>query len=194
MQYLFQIFYRLNSGGNKLYNQEIRNCIFQGNFNTLLKDLARSPDWLNANHLTKEKVETSRFNNEERILRFFAFYYDLDRYKGKLASFLNDFMRSHKDLAENVKNEYASLLSRSLKVAMEIENLSTSKNVFEAVLIGIAANISALETKGADVINKLYKDVEGDKNFSEEALKEGLGSLEKVKNRINAAKIIFARG
>lgn len=161
---------------------------------TLLKDLARSPDWLNANHLTKEKVETSRFNNEERILRFFAFYYDLDRYKGKLASFLNDFMRSHKDLAENVKNEYASLLSRSLKVAMEIENLSTSKNVFEAVLIGIAANISALETKGADVINKLYKDVEGDKNFSEEALKEGLGSLEKVKNRINAAKIIFARG
>lgn len=194
MQYLFQIFYRLNSGGNKLYNQEIRNCIFQGNFNTLLKDLARSPDWLNANHLTKEKVETSRFNNEERILRFFAFYYDLDRYKGKLASFLNDFMRSHKDLTENVKNEYASLLSRSLKVAMEIEKLSTSKNVFEAVLIGIAANISALETKGADVINKLYKDVEGDKNFSEEALKEGLGSLEKVKNRINAAKIIFARG
>ena len=51
----------------------------------MLKDLARSPDWLNANHLTKEKVETSRFNNEERILRFFAFYYDLDRYKGKLA-------------------------------------------------------------------------------------------------------------
>ena len=194
MQYLFQIFYRLNSGGNKLYNQEIRNCIFQGNFNTLLKDLARSPDWLNANHLTQEKVETSRFNNEERILRFFAFYYDIDRYKGKLASFLNDFMRSHKDLTENVKNEYASLLSRSLKVAMEIEELSTSKNVFEAVLIGIAANISALETKGADVINKLYKDVEGDKNFSEEALKEGLGSLEKVQNRINAAKIIFARG
>ena len=194
MQYLFQIFYRLNSGGNKLYNQEIRNCIFQGNFNTLLKDLARSPNWLNANHLTKEKVETSRFNNEERILRFFAFFYALDRYKGKLASFLNDFMRSHKDLTENVKNEYASLLSRSLKVAMGIEKLSTSKNVFEAVLIGIAANISALETKEADVINKLYKDVEGDKNFSEEALKEGLGSLEKVKNRINAAKIIFARG
>lgn len=77
---------------------------------------------------------------------------------------------------------------------MEIEILSTSKNVFEAVLIGIAANISALETKGADVINKLYKDVEGDKNFSEEALKEGLGSLEKVQNRIKAAKIIFARG
>lgn len=184
----------MNSGGNKLYNQEIRNCIFQGNFNTLLKDLARSPDWLNANHLTKEKVETSRFNNEERILRFFAFYYELDQYKGKLAAFLNEFMRSHKDLTEEEKNEYASLLSRSLKVAMEIKKLSTSKNVFEAVLIGIAANISVLETKSADDINRLYKDVEGDVNFSEETLKEGLGSLEKVKNRINAAKKIFAHG
>lgn len=68
------------------------------------------------------------------------------------------------------------------------------KNVFEAVLIGIAANISVLETKGTEDINKLYKDVEGDENFSEEALKEGLGSLDKVKNRLNAAKIIFARG
>lgn len=77
---------------------------------------------------------------------------------------------------------------------MKIEKLSTSKNVFEAVLIGIAANISVLETKGTEYINKLYKDVEGDENFSEEALKEGLGSLDKVKKRLNAAKIIFARG
>lgn len=87
MQYLFQIFYRLNSGGNKLYNQEIRNCIFQGNFNTLLKDLARSPDWLNANHLTKEKVETSRFNNEERILRFLPFIMNLINIKANLLHF-----------------------------------------------------------------------------------------------------------
>ena len=42
MRYLFQIFYRLNSGGNKLYNQEIRNCIFQGDFNDLLKSLVRT--------------------------------------------------------------------------------------------------------------------------------------------------------
>ena len=44
MKYLFQIFYRLNSGGNKLYNQEIRNCIFQGSLNSLLKELARTPE------------------------------------------------------------------------------------------------------------------------------------------------------
>lgn len=194
MQYLFQIFYRLNSGGNKLYNQEIRNCIFQGNFNTLLKTMARSPEWLNANHVDKEKVESSRFNHEERILRFFAFYYDLESYKGKLASFLNEFMRTHKDLSETMISTFTLLLERCLKVALKIDKISSSKNVFEAVLIGIASNIDVLENKTRDDINQLYQKVESDENFSEESLKEGLGSLDKVKSRINAAKNIFACG
>src|SRR6185369_5572136 len=36
--YLFTIFHRLNSGGMKLNNQEIRNCIFFGSFNQFLKE------------------------------------------------------------------------------------------------------------------------------------------------------------
>ena len=56
MKYLFQIFYRLNSGGNKLYNQEIRNCIFQGSFNTLLKELARTPEWYTFANTDQKKL------------------------------------------------------------------------------------------------------------------------------------------
>lgn len=37
MRYLFMIFNRLNSGGVRLNNQEIRNCIFSGPFNSMLK-------------------------------------------------------------------------------------------------------------------------------------------------------------
>jgi len=33
MKYLFTIFHRLNTGGNKLTNHEIRNCIYSGNLN-----------------------------------------------------------------------------------------------------------------------------------------------------------------
>jgi uncharacterized protein with ParB-like and HNH nuclease domain len=40
MAYLFTIFHRLNSGGVKLTNQEIRNCIFTGIFNSTLKEFA----------------------------------------------------------------------------------------------------------------------------------------------------------
>ena len=37
MEYLFTVFHRLNSGGSKLNNQEIRNCIFSGAFNNILR-------------------------------------------------------------------------------------------------------------------------------------------------------------
>lgn len=36
-EYIFTIFHRLNTGGASLSNQEIRNCIYSGPFNDLLK-------------------------------------------------------------------------------------------------------------------------------------------------------------
>lgn len=42
MRYLYQIFQRLNSGGTRLLPQEIRNCIYNGNFNTKLKEIVRT--------------------------------------------------------------------------------------------------------------------------------------------------------
>ncbi len=39
LEYLFTIFHRLNTGGMRLNNQEIRNCIYGGAFNNLLHEL-----------------------------------------------------------------------------------------------------------------------------------------------------------
>lgn len=54
MDYIFTIFHRLNSGGIKLNNQEIRNCIFQGSFNTLLEECDQSNDWRKLNRMKSE--------------------------------------------------------------------------------------------------------------------------------------------
>ena len=51
MRYLFTIFHRLNSGGMKLNNQEIRNCIYSGKFNNLLKELNNNDDWISINKI-----------------------------------------------------------------------------------------------------------------------------------------------
>lgn len=40
-QVRFDLFQRLNTGGIKLSDQEIRNCVFKGNFNDLIKRLAK---------------------------------------------------------------------------------------------------------------------------------------------------------
>jgi hypothetical protein len=42
---IFQVFERLNSGGVALNGQEIRNCLYDGTFNALLKKLNALQEW-----------------------------------------------------------------------------------------------------------------------------------------------------
>lgn len=199
MKYLFQIFFRLNSGGNKLYNQEIRNCIFQGSFNTLLKELARTPEWCRFANTDQGKVDKARFNNEERILRFFAFYESRSNYKGKLASFLNSYMNENKNLDDDKIGHFRNLFVKTLEVANKLrEKVDSkkvdSKNVAEAVMIGIASNIETLENKDPETLDQMYRSLLDHPRFAAEEMKEGLSSEEKVNGRIDSAIEAFSRG
>lgn len=95
LDYLFTIFHRLNTGSMKLNNQEIRNFIFSGNLNNLLKKLDKKPNWRKLNKM-KDK-ENLRFTKQELILRFFAFDDGYNDYNSKLAKFLKDYMRKNKN-------------------------------------------------------------------------------------------------
>lgn len=94
-QYLFTIFHRLNTGGMKLNNQEIRNCIYAGQFNQLLKELNKNSAWMKLNKMKREVGY--RFTKQELILRLFAFHDRYASYKGRLARFLNDYMDDNKN-------------------------------------------------------------------------------------------------
>lgn len=69
---MYQIFERINTGGKTLKSQEIRNCIYQGDMNTLLMDLNKEEVWRNI--LQNEKLD-SRMLDIELILRFFSIDY-----------------------------------------------------------------------------------------------------------------------
>lgn len=187
MQYLYQIFYRLNTGGNKLYNQEIRNCIFQGTFNTFLKSYVRDEQWLRLYGVTEKDINKARFRYEEQLLRFFAFYNNLDNYNGSLASFLNDYMEDNMNSSDAAIEEFTNLISRTIQVASKIVDLSTSINIREAVFVGIAKNLDRLETQEGRLIDVKYRRMLMEKEFSTEEMQEGLSSKDKVKNRINCA-------
>lgn len=66
---LFQVFERINSGGRSLLPQEIRNCVYQGPFNSLLFELNKNPIW---RKLWGREEADSRMRDMECILRFFA--------------------------------------------------------------------------------------------------------------------------
>ena len=198
MEYLFQIFYRLNSGGNKLYNQEIRNCIYSGPFNNLLKELALSKLWFQFAYVDKKKVEKSRFSNEERILRFFAFNTTYSEYNGRLASFLNKYMGDNRNVSEEAINAYRLIFNRTLNIVVphidKMRYIAKSKNLTDALLVGVAHNLELLEIKSANEIATILKALIAEPEFAEDSVKEDLGSMTKVKNRIEKAINILSRG
>ena len=193
MHYLYQIFYRLNSGGNKLFNQEIRNCIYQGTFNNFLKEYVRSQDWLQFTNNTEEMVDKARFKNEELLLRFFALNDRFNIYSGNMSSFLNDYMDDNKNANEEMIRNYRNVISKVICIAMNINNISTSKNVREAMMVGIAKNVDNLKDIDNVQINQLYTEMMQDPNFSAEELQDALSTRDKVRNRINAAIRIFSQ-
>lgn len=86
----YDLFERLNTGGITLHEQEIRNCIFIGEFNDLIKELARDETF----RLMVKMTETAERNGsyEELVLRFFAYLEDRELFVHSVTDFLNKYM------------------------------------------------------------------------------------------------------
>jgi len=95
---IYHIFERLNTGGTLLTNQEIRNSIYHGKLNDLMKKLNTNPHWRNI--LGKQKAD-ARQKDVELILRFIAFYYNLEHYEKPLKEFMNKFMARYQNPSDS---------------------------------------------------------------------------------------------
>jgi len=194
-EYLFTIFHRLNSGGVKLNNQEIRNCIYNGSLNTLLKTLAQNDTWKKL--LSIKPNRKYRFSNEELILRLFAFYDNLGKYNGKLSIFLNNYMFDMREPDEEFVLEKTNLFERTNKLIYEkiLDNESAasfSKTLLEGLLYGVAKNIDSLEQKSILELKLLHQCFNDLPDYSVESLKEGLSAREKVSKRLTASSNCFS--
>ena len=85
----YHIFQRLNTGGTILQNQEIRNCIYHGKFNNMLRELNSNQTWRS---LYNSREPHKRKKDEELILRFLALFYDFKNYTKPMNEFLSQFM------------------------------------------------------------------------------------------------------
>ena len=99
----FEVFERLNKGSVKLNDQELRNCIYRGNFNEFLKKLVDNSDFLKLQNLEEPD---KRMKDVERVLRFFAFCEKgVQNYKSPIRSFLNNFNEDKREVANNKELE-----------------------------------------------------------------------------------------
>ncbi len=194
-EYLFTIFHRLNTGGSKLSNQEIRNCIYNGSFNELLKEIVATPEYRTLFDINDKKKY--RYSNEELVLRVLAYAEEHEKYKSPLTKYLNGFMAKQKNLKEGVSDKLKSLFIRAINVVYsKIFNSEPlpklSKAVIEAMFVGVILNLDTLEGLPQEAVRRKYDALREDDLFSVQSLSEGLSATEKVRARLARSITIFS--
>lgn len=130
----FEIFERLNTGSVSLNDQELRNCIYRGPYNQLLKKLAADAEFMSLMGLSKPD---KRMNDIELVLRFAAFYHQTYlNYKPPMRSFLNHEMEKYQFISDSD----AMALGNGFKNSVFIIKSVLGNNAFKRYYKGSEAN------------------------------------------------------
>jgi uncharacterized protein with ParB-like and HNH nuclease domain len=152
----FDLFERLNTGGIKLTDQEIRACVFRGQFNDFISELSENEHFNAVVNLSSTKGKDG--TKHELILKFFAYKNNRNRFDHSVVSFLNDYMadasisfnyRKNRSTFEKTFEALAEELPDGIKRG---NRKTTPFNLFEAIAIGAADAIEeGLEILGKNV-------------------------------------------
>ena len=108
----FDVFERINSGAVKLTPQELRNSTHRGKLNKLIKDLCEDHDF---QHIRGVSEIDKRMGDAELVLRFFAFHYRSQDYKGYFAPFLDEYMKDGAKMPDRDIDEHRRVFLETIR-------------------------------------------------------------------------------
>jgi hypothetical protein len=204
MSAVYDIFYRINSGGTQLNRQEIRNCLFAGASTRLLKQLAESQEFLQA---TDHGFSPTRMKDREAVLRCIAFSeFDYEKdYRGDMDDFLKMVMEQIND--KKTDGSWLGKTERAFSRVMQITFAVFGRNNFrptsddgrgrinvalmEAVYRFFAAHIrdTSLRAK-KERLSSNYRRLCGDPGFVD-SIQRSTGDRQRVLTRFRLADEIL---
>jgi hypothetical protein len=188
---IFQVFERLNSGGVALNGQEIRNCLYDGTFNTLLKKLNMLPEW---RLILGRKRPDARMRDVELILRLIALLNDGNQYKHPMKQFLNAFIKAHKELQDGETQQYTKQFTDTAKAVVKSLgerpfhiHRGLNAAVCDSIFISFARHIN--DARGVDRpgMKERFRELVRNEKYAEYTTKATTND-EVVPNRIDMAE------
>ena len=196
---LYQIFERINTSGRSLTPQEIRNCVYQGSFNTLLFELNENFTW---RKLFGSAQVDSRMRDIEYILRFFIMKSD-DILKStsnqiSLKKALNHFMDLHRNDSPEDIDFYRSQFTATIQAIYNSVGENAFKNysngkfskkfhpaIFDSLMVSAYFSISQKNTL-PNVSLETHLSLLADSRFKE-SISKRTTDIENIKRRISIA-------
>lgn len=193
----FDIFMRLNTGAVKLNEQELRNCLYRGKLNNLIKKIVKDNETLKK----LISVKTDRMLTNELILRYLAVSEHFDKeknaiqnYDGRIKNLINSYMNQHQNDDDESLNIIQHKVETQIEKAYEIlgpfafkKNEQTTKPnaaLFECIMLSFEDfSLNELKSK-KDSIKQLVSSLLNDAAF-EKSIDKATGNTEVINSRLS---------
>lgn len=121
-QLKYEVFLRLNTGGDALRPQEIRNVAFDGALNELLYKLSENSILRNKLKITDHSSNSYRkMDDLETILRFFSLYtYWKDLPSQAITKVMDVYMSKNRNLEQSIIDSLKEKFTKSITICNEI--------------------------------------------------------------------------
>jgi hypothetical protein len=189
---VYQIFERLNTGGRQLQPQEIRACIYHGEFSALLRRLNDTPSW----RALYGRI-SPRMRDQELILRFLALYFYRAKYTRPMKEFLNDYMGANRHLSVQTDDELTAAFIPAVETTHNYFGVTAFKPtralnaaVFDAIMVAVATRLSRGPIHDADAMRTKYRELLASDSFLRAALR-ATADEESVRTRIQLSIAAF---
>ncbi len=212
-QVKYDIFERLNTGSVELAPQELRNAVYRGPFNDLIKRIAKEEYFLQLMNIDVKKAEENarvcKMDPEECVLRFFALYNNgIKIFRKSFKDFLSEQMHTFNGFSDSdlsrMKNHFEEvmwLITRNLREypfakykVNENDDLEyTSKfnsSVYDALAIGVSNNLLNKTLKIDEGRIDQYYQLFYDENYKQ-SITSSTNDKSKVVYRINTVEKVF---
>lgn len=175
----YYMFKRLNTGGEILSWQEVRNAtirLLSNDFNQFIIDLSLGSSFAFCIEIISDNQRSMKFD-QELVLRFFAYKNDFERYRHDVADFLTEYMERVSDptIAEDFDYEEERFrfektfdllrrISDHLGIDSKIFGTVTASGEprsqfsvyhYEGITLGLQAVLDAVENDNPDHVAKL---------------------------------------
>jgi len=197
----YEVFTRLNTGGEPLNAQEIRNVAFRGPLNELVYRLGEVPFLRQQLKIRGRSSSAYRvMADAEYVLRFFALHQRWDSFSGDLRRSLDDYMRENRELSGSHLDSLRRLFVRALTGCKSVWGDAAFKRpvdngwrdqmlagMYDAQMLSISflgdGEIEALVAEASRVLEATRRLFLEDKGF-EEAVRRATNTPSRIRFRV----------
>ena len=182
---VYHIFERLNTGGQPLNAQEIRNVVYRGE---LLKELERLNNDKNWRTIYGKRESDPKQRDVELILRLLAFYKNTDNYAPPMKDFLSKEMHKNRDFRSKRARKFSGAFSRAAKeIVAELEKPFRPNRLLNAATLE-SVMVSLMEQgPEAEFSKASYEALLQDQGFKD-AITSNTSTIDNVKSRRSIAE------